>query len=431
MVSVAYGTIEEDSEPHERLACLGWRTGAPLPAGDRSCQHHLGPAALSIRKQERRMSEQVEERDIVIVGGGAAGLATAGMLARKGLPALVLEAGSLPGASWRDRYDRVRLHTPRSLSSLPDFRIPRSCGRWVARDDLLEYYSSYAKARELEVRTEVRVQRIDSGQSGWRLATTAGPLVAKTVVVATGECIHGYIPDWSGRETYQGDLIHSLAYRNSVAYRGRDVLVVGAGNSGAEIATEVAEGGARRTRLSVRTPPQILPRTAAGVPVQFLLLAISRLPERWFDAIVAAGQRFIIPDLYEQGLPRPALGMTASMALTGTVPIIDVGIADAVRSEAVEVVAAVKAFDGPDVILEDGSRIVPDAVIAATGFLPGLDELVGHLEVLLPNGRPIHTNGDPARPGLWFIGFRGARVGQLYQLGVAAKKISARIAAGV
>src|SRR3954454_14894863 len=143
-------------------------------------------------------------RDLVIVGGGSAGLATAALLRQRGLESLVLEAGPEPGAAWRTRYDRLRLHTPRLLSGLPGLRIPQRFGRWVARDDLLEYFRAYVARHELDVRTGVRVERIDRDATVWRLETTQGPIVAARAIVATGYNGAPYIPEWPGRAGFTG-----------------------------------------------------------------------------------------------------------------------------------------------------------------------------------------------------------------------------------
>ncbi len=95
----------------------------------------------------------------------------------------------------------------------------------------------------------------------------------------------------------------------------------------------------------------------------------------------------------------------------------------------VEVVAAVEGLEGPDVVLADGSRIQPDAVIAATGFRAGLDALVGHLEILGPRGLPVKTDGEPALPGLWFVGFTPTLGGQLREGSLAARKVAQSVAA--
>jgi putative flavoprotein involved in K+ transport len=370
----------------------------------------------------------VEAPEIAIVGGGSAGLATAALLGRQGLEALVLEAGPEPGAAWRDRYDRLRLHTPRLLSGLPGRRIPRAYGRWVGRDDLLAYLSDYAAAEHLEVRTGVRIERIDRDDGGWRLDSSAGPLRARTAIVATGYNGAPWMPHWPGREDFTGELLHSSDYRNPEPYRGRDVLVVGAGNSGAEIAADVAEGGASRSRLSVRTPPQIVRRATAGVPAQLLGMAMRRLPPAWVDPVSKTIRRVAVPDLAAQGLPRPELGLRSAFLATGTTPILDVGIVDAIRRGRVEVVAAVESFDGPEVLLADSSRVAPGVVIAATGFRPGLETLVGHLDVLGPRGLPLKTDGEPVLPGLWFVGFVPTLGGQLRDGSIAARKVAAAVA---
>ena len=374
------------------------------------------------------MTLGVETREIVIVGGGSAGLATAALLRAENRHPIVLEAGPEPGAAWRARYDRLHLHTPRLLSGLPGLRIPRQYGRWVGRDDLLEYFRRYVDAHDLDVRTGVRVERIDRENENWRLGTSRGPFSAETVIVATGYNGTPFIPEWPGRESFSGGLVHSSQYMNPEPYRGLDVLVVGAGNSGAEIAHDVADGGAKRARLSIRTPPQIIRRATAGIPAQLLGMAIRHIPPQWVDPITKTQRKLSIPDLSAQGLPRPEHGVRTSFIATGTTPILDVGIVDAVKRGRVEVVAAVEGFDGAEVVLANGSRIAPDAVIAATGFRAGLDGLVGHLDVLTPRGLPTKTDGEPALPGLWFVGFTPTLGGQLREGSVAARKVAAAVA---
>jgi putative flavoprotein involved in K+ transport len=373
----------------------------------------------------------VERLGIAIVGAGSAGLATAALLQRSGLSAVLLEAGPEPGAAWRGRYDRLRLHTPRLLSGLPGMRIPRRYGRWVARDDLLAYLRDYVETQGLDVRTSTRVERIDRGDDGWRLETADGAVDAETVIVATGYNGAPFVPDWPGKDAFAGELVHSSAYRSPTPYRGRDVLVVGAGNSGAEIAHDVADGGARSAKLSVRTPPQIVRRATAGIPAQLIGMAIKRMPPEWVDPITKTQRRISIPDLSAQGLPRPDQGVRSAFIATGTTPVLDVGIVGAIRSGRVKVVAAVDAFDGAEVVLADGTRERPDAVIAATGFRAGLEPLVGHLDVLGPRGLPVKTDGEPALPGLWFVGFVPTLGGQLRVGSRAAERVARAVAASL
>jgi putative flavoprotein involved in K+ transport len=373
-----------------------------------------------------RYERCMESYEIAVVGAGSAGLATAALLQEGGLRPLVLEAGPEPGAAWRERYDRLHLHTPRLLSGLPGLRIPRRYGRWVARDDLIEYLHDYTAVHDIDLRVDCKVERL---APSWTLHTSDGEIHADHVVVATGYNGAPFVPAWPGRESFTGELVHSSQYRSPASYRGKDVLVVGAGNSGAEIAHDVVDGGAARSRLSVRTPPQIVRRATLGVPAQLLGMAIRKLPPHWVDPFTMWQRKVAIPDLTAQGLPRPRHGVRTAFLSTGTTPILDVGIVDAVRRGRVEIVAAVEDFDGADVLLADGSRIAPDVVIAATGFRAGLDGLAGHLDVLGPRGLPKQTDGEPALPGLWFVGFTPTLGGQLREGSIAARKVAAALSA--
>jgi putative flavoprotein involved in K+ transport len=360
--------------------------------------------------------------DVIVVGAGAAGLGTAAELRRLGLDALVLERGEGPATSWRGRYDGLHLHTIRSLSALPGAPIPHSEGRWVSRDGYVRYLERFAIDNALRTQTATTVTRIDSADGGWRIATSGGDLDADAVVVATGMSNVPFVPDWPGRSSFRRELIHSAGYRSAEPFRRRDILVVGSGNSGAEIATQLADGGATRVRLAVRTPPQIARRDRAGVPAQVLGLALSRLPVRAGDALGLALRRLSIPDLSEFGLPRPAIGPASSFRATRQIPILDVGFVDAVRGRRVEIVAAVESFTSDAVVLADGSTIEPDAVIAATGFRPGLEPLVGHLGVLDAHGLPA---GHVA--GLYFVGMRVVLGGGLRDVGRSARNVARAI----
>jgi putative flavoprotein involved in K+ transport len=364
----------------------------------------------------------VSERTIV-VGGGPAGLAVAAMLGRGGTRPLVLERGPEVGARWRTRYDRLHLHTVRWLSGLPGHAIPRRYGRWPSRDRVCDYLRDYAEHHGLDVRCGVEVQRIDRG---WRLETSTGPFEADRVIVATGYNGEPVVPDWPGVDTFPGTLVHSSGYRNPDPFRGQDVLVVGAGNSASEIAVDLADGGAGRVRLSVRTPPHIVRRDALGLPSQVIGIALTKLPSKWVTPVARFLRRRTIPDLAPYGLPIPDEPPGVTFARKWMIPILDVGIVDAVRDGRVEVVAAVERFETGDVVLADGSRLAPDAVVAGTGFRPGLEPLVGHLGVLDERGRP--TAQTPLL-GLHFVGFTVTLGGLMRKVGIEARELAESLAA--
>ncbi|MCF3134374.1 flavin-containing monooxygenase [Streptomyces olivochromogenes] len=374
------------------------------------------------------------DRPVYVIGGGPGGLAVAYALRARGIRAVVLEKSDGVGASWRRHYDRLRLHTTRRLSALPGLPMPRRFGRWVARDDVVRYLEKYAEHHELEIVTGVevsRVERTDDG-TGWLLHASGGrELTGGAVVVATGFNHTPRLPDWPGLDGYGGEFLHAGRYRNAEPYAGRDVLVVGVGNTGAEIAVDLVEGGAARVRLSVRTTPHIVRRSTAGWASQYSAMLIRRLPVGLVDRLCRAQARISVPDLSAHGLPRPDTGLY-SRAKAGAVPVLDVGLIDAVRKGRVEVVAAVDSFEDGKVVLADGTRVEPDAVVAATGYVRGLEDLVGHLDVLDGRGRPVvHGARSPQNaPGLYFTGFTNPISGMFRELAIDAEKIAKALAKG-
>jgi cation diffusion facilitator CzcD-associated flavoprotein CzcO len=211
-------------------------------------------------------------------------------------------------------------------------------------------------------------------------------------------------------------------------FRDRDVLVIGAGCSGMEIAADLADGGAATIHLSIRTPPNILLRSIAGLPGDPAAMLLLRLPPRTADTWLAPMRRLTIGDLAAYGLPVPTEGPFQRLARTGDGPaVVDRDVLHHIRSGRIHVVAEVTALDNAGAYLADGRHITADAIIAATGYRTGLSPLVGHLDVLDDHGRPTVSGGAQAAPGLWFIGFH-PQPGQLGALGAEARRVAAGIA---
>ncbi|MFI6940459.1 flavin-containing monooxygenase [Streptomyces sp. NPDC050418] len=372
--------------------------------------------------------DRTEDRPVYVVGGGPGGLATAAALRAKGVRAVVLEKSEQIGASWRRHYDRLHLHTTRKLSGLPGLPMPRRFGRWVSRDNVVKYLEKYAEFHELEIITGVEISRIDPAPDGrgWLLHGSGGrELTGSAVVIATGYNHTPRLPDWPGLASYEGELLHASDYRNAKPYAGRDVLVVGVGNTGAEIAVDLVEDGASRVRLAVRTAPHIVRRSTAGWPAQRTGILIRRLPVAFVDRLARPMAKLSTPDLSAHGLPRPDTGLY-SRVREGAIPVQDVGLIDAVRTGSVEPVAAVESFEDGKVLLADGTSIAPDVVIAATGYSRGLDSLVGHLGILDADGRPTIEGAktSPSAPGLYVNGYVNPISGMLREIARDAERIA-------
>jgi len=368
--------------------------------------------------------------DVVVVGAGPSGLATAACLRSHGASAVMLERSASIGAVWSTRYDRMHLHTVRWLSGLPGFPIPRRYGRWVARDDFVAYLQAYALRAGVSPCFGVEVQRLDRRGTGWSLVTSDGPVHARRVVVATGYSNLPNVPEWPGRDTFGGHFVHSSQYRNPVPYRGQEVLVVGSGNSGAEIAVDLADGGASRVHLAVRTPPNIVRRDRLGVPSQLIGVVAEPLPGPAIDIVGRLLRRVTVPDLTPYGLPAPRNGYP-QMLSTRTAPILDVGIIDAIRSGRVRIVRGVERFDAGEVVLAGGTRLRPQAIVAATGFRPGLEPLVGHLDLLDDNGIPLLQGArtSPTAPNLYFVAVSLAIGGLIRRAAREAQAVAGALAA--
>jgi putative flavoprotein involved in K+ transport len=367
---------------------------------------------------------------VLVIGAGPGGLAAAAALGRRGVPAQIVDKADSVGSAWRSHYDRLHLHTVRWTSHLPGYKIPREYGPWVARADVVRYLEDYAAHHRLDIRTGVQVDRLDPVDGRWLARSPQGDLGADHVVVATGYNHTPDLPDWPGIDGYSGELLHASRYRNAGPYAGKDVLVVGSGNTGAEIAVDLVEGGAARVRLAVRTVPAFVPRQVGLLPNSAVSIALRRLPPRLVDRIIDVTGRLALPDLSAQGLPRPKPGVYTRLLADATVPIIDVGLIDQLRAGRVEVVGAVVGFEGDKVLLEGDEPIAPDAVIAATGYRQGLEPLVGHLGLLDHRGRPVVHGGrtHPNAPRLFFTGFTNPLSGMFRELRIDARRIARAIA---
>lgn len=363
----------------------------------------------------------------VVCGAGAAGLGASAMLRRAGVDVTVLERGGEVGTSWRNRYDGLRLNTTGWMSTMPGYRATRRrYGEFPTRDEWIRYLEDYARYHAIQPIFGCEATRIWATDTGWLVDTTTGPFEARLVVVATGYDHEPDLPNWPGRETYTGDLIHSSKYRNPAPYVGRDVLVVGPNTTGSEVANFLAKGGARRVRVASRTPPSLVRRKFLGLSINIPGIVVHHLPRRLGDEISWLTQRLMFGDLEPYGIPRAPVGAVTTLAVRHQATAYDDGFVDELKAGRIKIVAAVVGFDGDDVLLADGSRIQPEAVIAATGYMRGLDGIVGDLGVLDADGIPLVYGGrqHPSAPGLFFTGYRGEPSGQLRLMRYDARSIA-------
>jgi putative flavoprotein involved in K+ transport len=375
-------------------------------------------------------SDRQSKPDVVVIGAGPSGLAVARELRhRHGISALVIDKAAAPAVSWRNRYDNFRLNTNGFLSHLPGQRIPLTAGRWPTKEDMVRYFDRYVRQQDITLALGCEVNRIDQSANGWLVGTSSGEIRTPAVVLATGKYRTPVVPPWPGLGQFTGEVVHSGDFRNAWPFAGRDVLVVGAGNSAADIAVQLAQDGARKVWLAVRTPPHLVRRAIGPVPSDLFLELFARVPARVVDPVIAQLNRLLFGDLSVYGFHRPPLGLKATVEQRGRIPTLADELVEAVRSGRVEVVAAVSAVESNRVILDDGTAVKPEVIVPATGFSTDLDGLVGHLGVLDEDGDPRGGFASHLGDGMFAIGYGIPPNGPLRAIRRSATPLAGQIAA--
>ena len=362
--------------------------------------------------------------DAIIVGAGPAGLACAATMRAAGLNVTVLEKADAVGAVWRRHYDRLHLHTDRNRSGLPGLAMPKAYPTYPSRAQVVAYLESYAARFNIKPVFKTTVSRIRRDGAHWCAEANGSTITAPVVVVATGIADAPYRPSWPGLELYRGAVVHSSEYRNPAPYRGKRVLVVGFGNSGGEIALDLANAGID-VALAVRSPVQILPRELLGFPILAWAILYRRLPARVVDVVNAPILRLAIGRFEDLGLRRAAKGPRQMVEEDGRVPLIDIGTLDRIRDGSIKVRGGIDRLTSEGVIFDDARSEQFDAIILATGFRPDLRQLLPDVKgVFDSHGMPLVTGKATDAPGLYFCGQITSPTGQLREIGIEAQQIA-------
>src|SRR2546426_9289074 len=351
-----------------------------------------------------------ERGDVVGVGGGPAGLATAQQLSQPHVPHRVLERGDTVGSTWANLYDSLTLHTGKHMSSLPGMPFPRSAPLFVPRREFLDYLRRYAERFELPIDTGRDAERIARTDGTWTTHTSRGVLTAHIVVVATGIVANPKTPQFPGQERFAGRIAHSVAYRRPDGYAGRRVLVVGVGNSGAEIGSEIARAGGTVT-LAVRSGANVVPLTLVGLPIQYVSYWVRKLPRRLQEVLVVGVAKLTDLRRGPPVLPRPGYSPLDA------IPVIGFHLVDAIKAGLVRVRGGVAGFTEDGARFADGAFAPFDDVILATGFAPAL-EFLGDAVRRDAKGFALRddrvTSAD--QPKLYFVGHNYDATGGLYNI---------------
>lgn len=313
----------------------------------------------------------------VVIGGGQAGLATSYFLRRAGLDHIVLDDQSAPGGAWRHTWDSLHLFSPAQWSSLPGWPMPVSQDTYPTRNEVIDYLARYEDRYHFPVRRPVHVESVSRVQNGLLVTTDRGEWRAKAVVSATGTWSAPYIPDYAGREIFRGRQMHSAQYRNPDDLRGQNVLVVGGGNSGAQILAEVST--VCNAMWVTLQEPAFLPDDVDG------RVLFERATAKW------------------QAL-RDGHTMTAPVGGLGDIVMVP-PVRDARARGVLHSMRPFNHFDADGVVWSNGTHSRVDVVIWCTGFRPALRHL-DPLQICDSDGLP-RTDGTHARneERLWLVGY--------------------------
>jgi cation diffusion facilitator CzcD-associated flavoprotein CzcO len=298
----------------------------------------------------------VEATEVVVIGAGPSGLAVGACLQKRGINFIIFEKEHQVGSSWRRHYERLHLHTVKIRSSLPFRSFDRNYPRYVPRSLVVRYLEDYAAAFNLTPRFGQNVHAVRKQGNGWSIESTSKVFSAPHLVVASGLNAEPVTPGFPGAESFRGRILHGGAYVNATPFAGQRVLVVGMGNTGAEIALDLCEHGAETT-ISIRDGVHVVPRDLFGLPIQVVATVATRLlPLRINDALLPLILDFALGNLSKHGIRRPRQGILEQVVKSGKIPVLDVGTAKQIRDGRIKIMPGLASILKDEVVFESGQR---------------------------------------------------------------------------
>jgi indole-3-pyruvate monooxygenase len=380
-----------------------------------------------MKRKDLSPGHLMQPEDIVVIGAGPAGLATSACLRRAALAHVVLEREAQIADGWYRHYDRLHLHTTKTYSALPLMPWPKAAPRYPSREQVVRYLQAYAAMHHVEPRLGITVHALRREGDRFKVDTSAGVMAPRIVVMATGYNSVPRLPSIPGLDRFQGSIIHAADYKNAAPYQGIRTLVVGCGNSGAEIALDLAEQGVD-VAMVVRGPVHVVPRDMFGRPVQHTNILLSHLPLGLRDAIAMCTMRLVVGDLSRWGIVRPKTGPNRMIQESGRIPMLDVGTLAMVKNGKIRVLPAVQEIHSDRVRFAGGAQHPFAAIILATGYTPGLDKVIeGFASIADARGRPNRFGAQSGIAGLYFVGFGNPATGALREIALEAPRVARSI----
>lgn len=351
---------------------------------------------------------------VLIIGAGPAGLAVAGRLRKLDIPFEIVEKTDKIAWSWHNHYDRLSLHTVKQLSALPHLPFPDNYPLYVPRLDLVKYYENYAEHFNIKPHFNTEVKNITKNtDENWVVTTQEGDTFhTQQVVVATGINRVPHQPTWKGQEDFKGTITHSRAYKNPQPFKGGKVLIIGMGNTGAELALDLSENNIE-TWISVRSPLSVVPRDVNGRPVQVTSKKLAKIPFGIGDWLGTVIRKMIIGDLSKYGIPMSKMHPAKQLRETGKTPVIDLGTVAHIKAGKIKILPDIENFYEEGVTTVDGKNHPFDHIIVCTGYRAKIDDFIDNPASLLDKYHiPKAPIADATEyQGLYFVGFDNYKLG--------------------
>jgi thioredoxin reductase len=249
---------------------------------------------------------------------------------------------------------------------------------------------------------------------------------ASNLVIAAGNAREPFIPEWKGRDSFKGRVIHSSEYKNGGQFKGQNVLVVGFGISGGEIAIDLWEHGAK-PGIAVRNAVNVIPRELFGIPILSIGILQNLMPVWMADAMNAPILRMVMGDITKYGLRKLPYGPATQIQNDKHIPLIDVGTIKLIKQGCITVHSGVEEFTENSIKFTDGKEAGFDAVVLATGYRPRVNAFLNEPTTHDENGTPFSTGREASVPGLYFCGYYVSPTGMLREIAKEARQISSEI----
>ncbi|URD80502.1 Flavin-binding monooxygenase-like [Musa troglodytarum] len=357
----------------------------------------------------------------LVVGAGPSGLAVGACLKEHGVPSVILERSNCIASLWQSRvYDRLKLHLPKQFCQLPKLPFPEDFPEYPSKNQFVDYLESYAAHFQLNKRFDETVvsAKHDNTCGMWRVRTCVGrhgsrgrrnevEYICQWLVVATGENAECVVPEMEGSEEFGRQVMHTSDYRSGEAYRGRQVLVVGCGNSAMEVCLDLCHHNAFPTMV-VRDAVHVLPRETFGRSTFELAVSLMKwLPVKLVDKVLLISSWMILGNIEKYGLRRPSLGPLELKNTQGKTPVLDIGALQKIKTGEIKVVPGIKRLLHGRAELVDGRILDVDSIILATGYHSNVHSWLQGTEFFNKDGFPRQAfpDGWKGGSGLYAVGF--------------------------